>query len=210
MELNERIEDLTARILCCEILVTILSGQPLAWTQAILPVVRAMLQQKLDERALTDQGGDLHIDPIISHLNAQILEYSKMVYCLQAIITLFSTVHPSMINWIKTFLDPMLNTLSEFKRKREQFINVNNRIYWLPGDRINPPTLFFEQYRYLPKPNSKPDLDLALSAIETDCIGDIHEVIKRIKCSLKIWVTIQVRYESADPDANPHKEFTPF
>ena len=83
------------------------------------------------------------------------------------------------------------------------------RAYWNRPERIDPPTQFFQQLRYLPLPRSKPDLDLALDGAALDCAADIDKWIRSAQGAIKVWMSIQVRYEAVNPAApNAHPPFT--
>ena len=64
----------------------------------------------------------------------------------------------------------------------------------------------FTQLRYLPFSVVKPDLDNALAAITSDCGTDLRQMIDGYG-SAKVWLTVQVRYEPANPKDEKNKAF---
>ena len=75
-------------------------------------------------------------------------------------------------------------------------------LYWQPGHPIGAPGRTFRQIKYLPLSNAVPDLDQPRSGARIDCGRDLHQqLIKYIKAA-KVWMTIQVEYELANPLAN--------
>ena len=96
--------------------------------------------------------------------------------------------------------------LAEAVVERTVFRDNPNRVYWQPSTRIRPQMVHFTQLRYLPFSVSKPDLDIALEAISVDCGTDIRRMIDGYG-SAKVWLTIQVRYEPANPLNEKYKTF---
>ena len=64
----------------------------------------------------------------------------------------------------------------------------------------------FTQLQYLPFCVCKPDLDTALSAIISDCGTDIRNMMQSYG-SAKVWLTVQVQYEPANPRDQKNKSF---
>ena len=87
---------------------------------------------------------------------------------------------------------------AEAVAERQEYFDNPNRQYWRPATRINPHMQHFTQLRYLPFCFCKPDLDTALSAIISDCGTDIRNMMQSYG-SAKVWMTVQVRYEPANP-----------
>ena len=87
--------------------------------------------------------------------------------------------------------------LAEAVADRQELLDNPNRQYWRPATRINPNMHHFTQLRYLPFCVCKPDLDTALSAIISDFVTDIRDIMLSYK-SAKVWLTVQVRYEIAN------------
>ena len=64
----------------------------------------------------------------------------------------------------------------------------------------------FTQLRYLHFYVCKPDLDTAFSAIISDCGKDIRNMLQSYG-SAKDWLTVQVRYDPANPRDQKNKPF---
>ena len=96
--------------------------------------------------------------------------------------------------------------LAQAVAERQEFFDNPNRLYWRPGTRLNPHMRHFTQFRYLPYLVCEPDLDLALSAVISDCGTDIRQMIESYG-SAKVWLTVQVRYEPANPKDEKNKPF---
>ena len=75
-------------------------------------------------------------------------------------------------------------------------------LYWQPGQPIGAPVSNFRQIKYLPLPNSVPDLDQALSGARLDCGRDLHKQLIEFGGAAKVWITVQVEYEPVNPLAN--------
>ena len=88
--------------------------------------------------------------------------------------------------------------LAEIVAEKQELLDNPNRKYWRPTTRINPHMHHFTQLRYLPFSVCKPDLDTALSSIISDCGTDIRNMMKSYG-SAKVWLTVQVGYEPANP-----------
>jgi hypothetical protein len=96
--------------------------------------------------------------------------------------------------------------LADAIAERQEVIDDPHRMYWRQSTRIRPQMLHFTQLRYLPFSVTKPDLDIALGAITSDCGTDIRRMIEGYG-SAKVWLTIQVRYEPANPKDEKNKPF---
>ena len=96
--------------------------------------------------------------------------------------------------------------LAETVAERQDLLDNPNRVYWRPATRIRPQMVDFTMLRYLPFSLTKPDLDNALGAITSDCGTDIRRMIDGYG-SAKVWLTIQVRYEPANPRDEKNKPF---
>ena len=68
--------------------------------------------------------------------------------------------------------------LAQAVAERQEFFDSPNRQYWRPATRINPHMQHFTQLRYLSFNLCKPDLDIALSAIISDCGTDIRNLMQ--------------------------------
>ena len=90
--------------------------------------------------------------------------------------------------------------------ERQDLLDNPNRVYWRPSTRIRPNMAHFTQLRYLPFSVVKPDLDNALEAIISDCGTDIRRMMDGYG-SAKVWLTVQVRYEPANPKDEKNKAF---
>ena len=96
--------------------------------------------------------------------------------------------------------------LAEAVAESQELLDNPNRQYWRPATRINPQIHHFTQLRYLPFCVCKPDLDTALSAIISDCGTDIRNMMQSYG-SGKVWLTVQVRHEPANPRDQKYKSF---
>ena len=96
--------------------------------------------------------------------------------------------------------------LAEAVAERQDLLDNPNRVYWRPSTRIRPQMVHFTQLRYLPFSLATPDLDNALGAITSDCGTDIRRMIEGYG-SAKVWLTVQVRYEPANPKDEKNKAF---
>ena len=96
--------------------------------------------------------------------------------------------------------------LADAIAERQEVIDDPNRMYWRHSTRIRPQMLHFTQLRYLPFSTSTPDLDIALNAINRDCGSDIRRMIEGYGAA-KVWLTVQVRYEPANPKDEKNKAF---
>ena len=88
--------------------------------------------------------------------------------------------------------------LAEAVADKQEFLDNANRQCWRPATQINHHMQHFTQLRYLPFYLCKPDLDTALSAIISDCGTNIRNMMQSYR-SAKVWLTVQVRYEPANP-----------
>ena len=79
---------------------------------------------------------------------------------------------------------------------------ANSRAYWQPGHPVGAPARYFRQIRYLPLPNAVPALDKALSGAWLDCGQDLHKQLCEFGGAVKVWVTVQVAYDTVKPMAN--------
>ena len=95
---------------------------------------------------------------------------------------------------------------AEAVSEKQKFLDNPNRQYWRPATRINPHMHHFTQLRYLPFSVCKPDLDTALSTIISDCGTDIRNIMQS-SGSAKVLLTVQVRYEPANPRDQKNKSF---
>ena len=68
--------------------------------------------------------------------------------------------------------------LAEAVAERQEFLGNLNCQYWRPATRINHYIQHFTQLRYLPFYLCKTDLDIALSAIISDCRTDIRNMMQ--------------------------------
>ena len=96
--------------------------------------------------------------------------------------------------------------LAQAVAERQEFFDNPNRLYWRPCTLLNPHMRHFTQLRYLPFLVCKPDLDVALFAVISDCGTDIRQMIESYG-SVKVWLTVQVRYEPANPKDEKNEPF---
>ena len=75
-------------------------------------------------------------------------------------------------------------------------------LYWQPGQPIGVPVSHFCQIKYLPLPNSVPDLDQALSEARVDCARDLLKQLFEFGEAAKVWMTVLVEYEPVNLMAN--------
>ena len=92
-------------------------------------------------------------------------------------------------------LDVMAGILSDRPRQVP-------KIYWQPGQPIGAPVSNFRQITYLPLPNAVPDLDQALSGARLDCGRYLHKQLIEFGGAAKVWMTVQVEYETVNPLTN--------
>ena len=88
--------------------------------------------------------------------------------------------------------------------QRQDLIDNPERRYWQPGTRLHPENTQFTHLPYKPFPRCKPDLDMALNAITSDCGTDIRRMIEGYG-GAKVWMTMKFRYEPANPKDNEKK-----
>ena len=105
------------------------------------------------------------------------------------------TLHPFALNPPATILpapQPLQsNDMAGFLTKRpRQFPNL----YWQSSQPIGAPVTTFRQIKYLPFPNSVPDLDQVLSGARVDCRRDLHKQLCEFGKAAKVWMTVQVEY----------------
>lgn len=81
--------------------------------------------------------------------------------------------------------------------------------YWGPSEPVGPPNRYFKSLRFVPLPSSFPDLTLALSKATTECIPDVHNLLRMLGGGAKFLMNVQVRYEPANPeqDSRPPMDF---
>ena len=87
---------------------------------------------------------------------------------------------------------------------RQDLIDNPERRYWQPGTRLHPEKIQFTHLLYKPFPRCKPDLDMALNAITSDCGTDNRDMIEGYG-GAKVWITMKFRYEPANPKDNEEK-----
>ena len=82
-------------------------------------------------------------------------------------------------------------------------------LYWQPGQPIGNPVSNFRHIKYVPLPNTVPDLDQALSGAMVDCGRDLHKKLIEFGLAAKMWLTVQVDYKPVNPLANkqPFEEY---
>ena len=96
--------------------------------------------------------------------------------------------------------------LAEAVAERQELIDNFNRQYWRPANRNNPNMHHFTQLRYLTLYMCKPGLDTAVSSITSDCGTNIRNIMQSYG-SAKVWLTVQGRYEPANPRHQKNKPF---
>ena len=96
--------------------------------------------------------------------------------------------------------------IAELVEQRQEILANPNLVYWRPGTRLNPIMEHFTQLRYRPFSECKPDFDMALKSIISDCGMDIRRMVEGYGAA-KVWLTVQVRYEPANPRDEKHKPF---
>ena len=74
----------------------------------------------------------------------------------------------------------------------QDLIDNPERRYWMAGTRLHPEKTQFTHLIYKPFPRCKPDLDMALNAITSDCGTDIRQMIDRYK-GAKVWIIMKFR-----------------
>ena len=84
---------------------------------------------------------------------------------------------------------------------KEGLIYNPERRYWMLGTRLHPNKTQFTHLLYKLFPRCKPDLDIALNAITSDCGTDIRQMIEGYK-EAKVWITMKFRYVPANPKDN--------
>ena len=107
---------------------------------------------------------------------------------------------------LETIIPRQVAILENAIAEQAEFRANPNRMYWRSSTRIRPQMAHFTQLRYLPFSVTKPDLDIALGAISSDCGTDIRRMIEGYG-SAKVWLTVQVRYEPANPKDEKNKPF---
>ena len=75
-------------------------------------------------------------------------------------------------------------------------------LYWQPGHPVGAPVKTFRQIKYLPLPNALLYLDQALSGARLDCAKDHHKQLIEFGGAAKVWMTVQVKYETVNPLVN--------
>ena len=75
-------------------------------------------------------------------------------------------------------------------------------LYWQPGQPIGAPVSKFRQIKYLTLPIFVPDVDQALSGGTLDCDRDFYKQLIEFTEAAKVWMTVQVEYETVNPIAN--------
>ena len=87
---------------------------------------------------------------------------------------------------------------------KQDLIDNPEQRYWQPGTLLHPEKTQFTHLLYKPFPRCKPDLDMALNAITSDCGTDIRQMIKKYK-GAKEWIIMKFRYEPANSKDNEKK-----
>ena len=76
----------------------------------------------------------------------------------------------------------------------QDLLDNPERRYWQPRTRLHPEKTQFTHLHYNPFPRCKPDLDMVLNAITSDCGTDIRQMIEGYG-GAKVWMTMKFRYK---------------
>ena len=101
-------------------------------------------------------------------------EYDKIVRRRGRIKT------PETIACIDEYMILQKARLDKAIEDKQNFIDNPEQRYWQPGTRVHPENTQFT-YLYKPFSRSKPDLDMALNAITSDCGTNIRQLIEGYK-----------------------------
>ena len=108
--------------------------------------------------------------------------------------------------WLQTAIPRQQEILAAARAERQEVLDNPHRLYWKKPSLILPQMQFFRQFKYLPYAFTKPDLDSALDACITDCAQEVQQMLNEFG-SVKVWLTIQVRYEPVNPNENNRNGF---
>ena len=112
-------------------------------------------------------------------------------------------------NWLEQEIDKTKKLISAAVIELTNHLK-DRRAYWTIGEKVGPPLFKFQQMCYFPIENALPDLDLALDSALLDCNADVPRTIMEYEDAAKIWMTVQVRFEPANPEDDERHEFYQF
>ena len=113
----------------------------------------------------------MNIEQLNEHVAKEQYEYDKIVRC-RAIIRTQETIAR-----MDKYMIRQKAGLDKAIEDRQDLIDNPERRYWQPGTRLYPEKKQFTHLLYKPFLRCKPDLDIALNAITSDCGTDIRQMI---------------------------------
>ena len=138
----------------------------------------------------------------IEQLNERV---AKEQYEYDKIVRLHSLIRtPETIARMDEYMTHQKARLDRAIEDRQDLLDNPERRYWQPGTRLHPETKQFTHLLYKPFLRCKPDLDMALNAITSDCGTDIRQIIEGYG-GAKVLLTMKFRYEAVNPKDNRKK-----
>ena len=120
----------------------------------------------------------MNIEQLNQRVAKEQYEYDKIVRRRALVIT------PETIARMDEYMILQKARLDKAIEERQDLIDNPERRYWQPGTRLHPEKTQFTHLLYKPFPRCKPDLDMALNAITSDCGTDIRQMIEKYK----VWI----------------------
>ena len=84
---------------------------------------------------------------------------------------------------------------------------LRKRAYRAPKEAVGVPVRNWRQIQYLQLPNAVSNLDKAFNGSWVDCGFDLHNQLEEFGGAAKVWITVLVRYEPANPDTDKRQVF---